>query len=88
MSNGENLDASAATEKLGVKKQAQNTPAMLNEKIQDPNLVGWDGIVSSSLDLAMQVNQTEHPSQVPTILRIPRIGPKARNTSSPSSTPS
>ena len=88
MSNGGNLDASAATEKLEVKQQAQNTPAMLNEKIQDPNLIGWDGIVSSSPDLAMQVNPTEHPSQVPTTLRIPRIGPKARNTSSPSSTPS
>ena len=88
MSNGGNLDASAATEKREVKQQAQNTPAMLNEKIQDPNLIGWDGIVSSSPDLAMQVNPTEHPSQVPTTLRIPRIGPKARNTSSPSSTPS
>lgn len=66
MSNGEILDASAATEKLEVKKEARNTAAMLNEKDQDPNLMGWDGMVSSSPDLTMQVNPTEHSSQVPT----------------------
>ena len=88
MSNGENVDASAASEKLEVKKQAQNTAATLNGKDQDPNLIGWDGMFSSSPDLAMQVNPTNHSSQVPTTLKTPRIGPKARNTSSPSSTPS
>lgn len=88
MSNGENVDASAATEKLEVRKKAQNPATMLNEKDRDPNLIGWDGMVSSSPDLAMQVNPTEHSSQVLTTLRIPRIGPRARNTSLPSSTPS
>lgn len=88
MSNGANVDASAAAEKLEVEKKAQNPAAMLNGKAQDPNLIGWDGMLSSSPDLVMQVNQTEHSSQVPTTLKIPRIGPRARNTSSPSSTPS
>lgn len=45
MSNGENGDASAATEKLEARKPAQNPAAMPNEKDKDPNLVGWDGMV-------------------------------------------
>ena len=73
---------------LEVKKGAEKTAAILNEKGQDPNLIGWDSIIPSSPDIAMQVNPTEHSSQVPTTLRIPRIGPKARNTSSPYFTPS
>ena len=73
---------------LEVRKGAEKTAAILNEKDQDPNLIGWDGIFSSSPGIAMQVNPTELSSQVPTILKIPRIGPKARNTSSRSSTPS
>ena len=88
MSNGEDVDKSAATEKIEVKKEAQNTAGMLNEKDKDSNVIGWEGMVASSPDLTVQVNPTEHSSQVPTTLKIPRIGPKARNTSSPSSTPS
>ncbi|KAL2045924.1 hypothetical protein ABVK25_011945 [Lepraria finkii] len=43
MSNGEDVDKSAATEKIEVKKEAQNTAGMLNEKDKDSNLIGWEG---------------------------------------------
>ena len=87
ISNGEDVDNSAAAEKSkGKREEAQNTAVMPNEKEKDPNLIGWEGMVASSPNV--QVNLTEHSLQVPTTLKTPRIGPKARNTSSPSSTPS
>ena len=85
--NGEDVDNSAAAEKIeGKKEETQNTAVMPVEKEKDPNLVGWEGMVASSPD--GQVNPTEHSLQAPTTLRIPRTGPKARNTLSLSSTPS
>lgn len=87
ISNGEDVDNSAAAEKIeGEKEEAQNTAVMPDEKEKDPNLIGWEGMVASSPDV--QVNPTEQLLQVPTTLKIPRIGPKARNISSLSSTPS
>ena len=87
ISNGDDVDNSAATVKVeGKKEEAQNTIVIPNEKDKDPNLIGWEGMAVSSPDV--QVNPTEQSSQVPTTLKIPRIGPKARNISSLSSTPS
>jgi hypothetical protein len=87
ISNGEDVDNSAAAENIESKKEeAQNTAVMPNEKEKDPNLVGWEGLVASSPDV--QINPTEHSLQVLTTLKILRIGPRARNTESLSSTPS
>ena len=83
--NGEDVDNSAAAENIEDKKEeVQNTIVMPNEKEKDPNLIGWEGMVASSPD--GQVNTTEHSLQAPMTLKTPRIGPKARNTSSLSST--
>jgi hypothetical protein len=76
ISNGEDVERSAA---------AQNTAVMPNEKEKDPNLIGWEGMVASSPDV--QMNPTHHSLQVLTTLKILRIGPRARNTESRSSTP-
>ena len=53
LSNGD-VDESAATEKIEVKKEAQETAA-LNEKEKDPNLVGWEGMPASSLDSTVRI---------------------------------
>lgn len=52
ISNGEDVNNSAAAE-----KKAQNTAVLPNEKEKDPNLVGWEGMIASSLDV--QMNPTE-----------------------------
>ena len=58
ISNGEDVDNSAAAEKIeGEKEEAQNTAVMPDEKEKDPNLIGWEGMVASSPDV--QVNPTE-----------------------------
>ncbi|RQM04528.1 hypothetical protein DH86_00004445 [Scytalidium sp. 3C] len=44
ISNGEDVDYSAAAESIESKKEeTQNTAVMPNEKENDPNLVGWEG---------------------------------------------
>jgi hypothetical protein len=87
ISNGEDMDNSAAAENIErKKKETQNTVVMPNGKEKDLNLVGWEGLVALSPNV--QIKQTEHSLQVLMTLKILRIGPRARNTSSPSSTPS
>ena len=49
---------------LEIRARTENTAAILKEKDQDPNRTGWDGIISSSTDIEMQINPTEHSSHV------------------------
>ena len=54
ISNGDDMDDSAAGEKVeGKEEEAQNTAVMPNEKEKDPNLVGWEGMVASSPDVQL-----------------------------------
>lgn len=87
LSSGEDVDEPAATEKTKAKKENQKTAVMQEKKQQDPNLVGWEGMVSFPSGQCRST-RSKNTSQVPTTLKIPRIGQKAKNTLSRSSTPS